>query len=574
MNTSYRNFILYFTLLLLFLSIGSLGGFAQSPENEYGQSHFRVRSGYDTALNADEGWAGVLDENVSIIADQPFRIRFEVAFPSNPIHSNSFKLQYRRNQGEWKTTEAHDFPYPETMSPRVSLVSCDAYTNNAETTNLLHGSGLVFQPGAGISLADNTPSFKFTNQHSEFEWALVVRRYVDGPVTNEDGDVFEFRMVMANGDLLSHYNNPTLTLSIPPFHTGGTFVETPGRIGPFQASNGDLYFIMEPTEIDNDFMMIKSTDDGKTWDEINGENRPATDDLESVDARMIGDTIHIIHQITEATVYHSFRTSDHSTQPDTWDIRDEKAGTVEAAAQMAAFEVRRDGSMAAFYLGQEKIHYNIRSTEGVWGTQQLIDPDLSPNQAGPQTVLGNDDTIHLVYYGWDGSIWYRQLLPDGTLTSRQNIAEGAGTERKHYGSVLPLLYDSTTDTVIIIYRLVNGYLWERRINSSGEISQAVRVSDREVITDAVDSQQPAADAVLYNRTIYVLFIDEDTRSIFSTNDKDGWQPSHLQVDSILGSWVRGNVLMQSKGTNVYGYVYDAGSEGGTGMNKYGVLELE
>ena len=39
------------------------------------QSTFRVRSNFAVKLNSDQGWAGALNENATIYADQPFRIR-------------------------------------------------------------------------------------------------------------------------------------------------------------------------------------------------------------------------------------------------------------------------------------------------------------------------------------------------------------------------------------------------------------------------------------------------------------------------------------------------------------------
>jgi hypothetical protein len=71
----------------------------------------------------------------------------------------------------------------------------------------------------------------------------------------------------------------------------------------------------------------------------------------------------------------------------------------------------------------------------------------------------------------------------------------------------------------------------------------------------------------------VLFIEDSSRSIFSTHDTGGWQPSTLRVDVILGSWVRGNVYTRNDGTKVYGFVYDAGSHGGAGMNRFAELVL-
>jgi hypothetical protein len=331
--------------------------------------------------------------------------------------------------------------------------------------------------------------------------------------------------------------------------------------------------MMEPAETENVFMMIKSTDNGRSWREIDAANRPRTNDLESVDSRQTGDTIHILHQVTRSARHHSFRTSDHPTHPDTWAVRDENAGSVTAIAQTATMEMRSDGSIAAFYLGQAKIHYSVRSPAGNWSEVMTMDPDIAPNQAGPQAVLGKNDVIHLGYYGTDGSIWYRRFLPNGSFTPRQQLATGAGTSRAEYGAVLPPLYNPQKDEVIIIYRLANGNLWERRIVNNSQPTPAVKVTDRSVVTNAVDSQQPGADAVLVGETVHVLFIEQSSRSIFSTHDKGGWQPPKLQVDNILGSWVRGNVYTRKDGVKVYGYVFDAGSDGGAGMNRFAEIVL-
>jgi hypothetical protein len=101
----------------------------------------------------------------------------------------------------------------------------------------------------------------------------------------------------------------------------------------------------------------------------------------------------------------------------------------------------------------------------------------------------------------------------------------------------------------------------------------VKVTDRSVVTNAVDSQQPGADAVLVGETVHVLFIEQSSRSIFSTHDKGGWQPPKLQIDDIRGSWVRGNVYIRKDGVKVYGYVFDAGSDGGAGMNRFAEIVL-
>jgi hypothetical protein len=748
----------FLPLAVIALLIGSSGSSlhasaSTAPVGAGGQPGFRVRSAFDAPLNANEGWAGALNESVTIWADEPFRVRFEVE-PAESAGRGRLGLQYRRNRGDWIDVEAHDFPHPERVldldfeivdvgatpegwrvarghaagltvaedgqrkvlraradgeplvglytppwdatelaaefrlpagrrngvgflfgdvasgshgrvfldpatgsirvsrvidgeetifteetaevvpgqwleieiqneggeievdyqdgtlelaadlgadippspvgflvpangsaelrgftvegearTPRVSIVSCPAFEDGAPTTNVLSGSRAGFQPGAGMSLDDHTPAWTGAGAHGEFEWALVVRRFADGAVTNNEGDTFELRMVGVDGAPLGTSANPVLPLSIRPGHVGGTFVETPGRIGPWRASNGDLYFIMEPTETDNLFLMVKSTDGGLTWREVDGQHRPPTNDLEAVDGRQVGDTIHILHEVSESARYHAFRTSDHPTHPDTWAVGGELVAEVEPVAQGAALAVRSDGSLVAFYVGPTRIHYNVRSAAGRWGEDAVLDSDVGPNLAGPYAVLGANDTVHLAYYGTDGSIFYRRMRPDGTLTARQQLATGAGTTRAEYGAVLPLVHIPETDTVVVVYRLASGALWERRVVKEGPPTPAVRVTDRDVVTDAVDSQQPAADAVADGRTVRVLFIEESSRSIFSTHDAGGWQPPTLRVDEILGSWVRGNVYGRNDGTRVYGFIYDAGSDGGAGMNRFAEIVL-
>jgi hypothetical protein len=173
----------------------------------------------------------------------------------------------------------------------------------------------------------------------------------------------------------------------------------------------------------------------------------------------------------------------------------------------------------------------------------------------------------------DGTIWYRRLERDGTLTPRWPLATDAGTTRAVYGAVLPLVFIPDTNTVVVPYRLADGRLWERRIVNDDTPTPPVRIADQTVVTNAVDSQQPGADAVLDGRTVHVLFIDDGSRSIFSTHDSGGWQPPVRRVHGVHGQWIRGNVYTRPDGRRVYGYVYDAGSNGGSGMNEYDELVI-
>lgn len=540
---------------------------------------FRVRADLGAPLNSDQGWAAALNQPATVLADSPFRVRFELERKVLDPGATGIILQYRHNDEEdWVELGAFDFPYPkgeEPRTPRVSVVSTSSYSHGQPTEDLLPGSSAPFAGGTGINLAAQAPAwFEGEGGHFEFEWPIVVRLYTDGAVSNSDGDRFELRMADGHGEPLPGQRVATVQLKVLDGHLGGTFIETPGRIGPLRTSNGDLYFMMEPAESDNVFMMVKSTDNGRSWQEVDGAHRPVTDDLESVDARLVDGTIHIVHQITEDLVYHAFNTSDHPTAPDTWAVTDELAASEESVAQAASMVIRSDGSLVVFFVG-DTLYYSVRSPQGQWSPAQLVDPLEARLLAGPQAVIDRNGVTHLAYYRADGTAWYRQMGNNGEFTNAQMIDSGIGQEEDAYGSVLPLVYLPGSNTVAIVYQKETGVLWERRASASGKLSAARRVSDRPVVREAADSQQPGADVVAAGERLHVLFSADDNRHLYHThNTGDGWQASTLVLDDARVEWVRGASFQQADGSWIYRFVYDAGSGGGAGMNRYGELAIE
>ena len=461
-------------------------------------------------------------------------------------------------------------------SPRASIVEAESFEYGDATRDLLEGSEQPFTGGAGISFADETPPVQAADGQTEWEFPMVIRRFADGPSMNETGDRFEFRAVNQTGDVLSAVEPIAVTLEVPEGLLGGTFVETPMRIGPWQASNGDLYFLMEPAETDNVLMTVRSTDGGATWTEMDGTNRPETGDLEGFASRMANNRIHMLHQTSDHVFYHVFRTSDHPEKPNTWAIRDERlASPQEPPTQVADIAVRSDGSVVAVYGGPQRIHYRIRSPEGNWSEETIVGADRGPGLSGPALVLDADDVVHLTYTGGDGSAWYRQLRPDGELTQRRELATGLGTDGEDVGSILPPVYLPESDSISVIYRLENGHLWERRVGPDGEFSEPLQVTERPVVQNAVDAEQTGADAIGYQGSVQVLFIEAGTGELYHTRREPGgqWRDPEPQVTDANVQWVRGNSVTNEQGQPVYGYVYDAGSDGGSGKNHYREVPL-
>ncbi|MDQ8188023.1 hypothetical protein [Pelagicoccus sp. SDUM812002] len=538
---------------------------------------WRARTDLNAALNDPNSWAGNPNETVTIYADQPFRLRFEWERPKAYLPGMAgVILQYRRNgDDDWIEIGAYDFPYPkgeEPRSPRISSVHSPAYMHGEPTIDLLSGSNLPFAGGSGVNLAAAAPTWSERGGHMELEWALVARRWLDGAKTNEQGDLFDIRLADSTGKPLTGASVASFQLAIRDGHLGGTFVETPGRIGPWEASNGDLYFIMEPAESSNLFMMLKSEDGGRTWHEVDGENRPQTDDLESVDGRLLDGTIEIIHQVTQTAFRHAFNTSDHPSAPDQWAVTDEAVAHERSIAQGASLVVRSDGSMVAFYVG-ESLRYSIRSVDGEWGPSHLVESGAAAVLAGPQAVLGSADTTHLAYFRGDGTLWYRSLDKDNSLGEAVPIAEGVGTGRDAFGSILPLAYLPASDTLVIAYQLSDLRLWERRIQAAGKPTRATAITQRPVVREAADSQQPGADLIVVGDSLHVLFIDDETGELYSTSDQQGWGPAVLRVADVRADWVRGTSYPSPLSGYILRYIYDAGSGGGAGMNRYGEFAI-
>lgn len=460
-------------------------------------------------------------------------------------------------------------------TPRASIMAASVFEHGDITRDLLAASDQPFVGGAGVSFDEWTPSRSVAAGQTEWEFPIVIRRFSDNAARNDTGDRFEFRVVDESGRILPATDTTAVTLDVPAGHLGGTFVETPMRIGPWQADNGDLYFLMEPAETDNLLMTVKSADGGRSWVAVDGGNRPATGDLEGFASTLVGNRIHMLHQTSDHVFYHVFRTADHPEQPDTWAIRDERlASPAEPPTQVTDIAVRSDGSVVAVYGGPEKIHYRIRSPGGGWDEESVIDADRGPRLSGPALVKAPDDVIHLSYTGDDGTAWYRQLRPDGELTRRRQLASGLGTGSEDVGSVLPLVYLPASDSVSVIYRLDDGHLWERRVDADGDLAGPVQVTSRPVVQNAVDADQTGADAIGRGDSVHVLFIEADTGHLFHTRrDREGgWREAERIIDNATVQWVRG-ALVETDSGPVYGYVYDAGSDGGSGMNRYGETGL-
>jgi hypothetical protein len=541
-------------------------------------SAFRVRSDFDMDLDEDLGWATDINSAPSQIVDSPFRIRFEVETDAS-VYRRQYSLQYRWNDGSWMYIDSHEFPYESSASPTMSIVGCDAFYYGEEADDLIAVSKMPANPGAGIQLAPTTPGWfpePESGASAEWEFALVIRRWADGPQLVKDGDRFSLRMVDHLGRPLSG-PMPEFSVNVPKGHLGGTFVETPARIGPYENSNGDLYFIMEPTETDNVFMMVKSVDGGQSWFEVDEENRPQISDLEGLGSVMTEDgIIHIVHQISEGVYHHAFATAEHPESKDRWIVDSHLITTHdEPPTQTADVALRPDGSLVAVFAAGEQLQYSMLEPNGSWSKSKNLNHEYLAGFTNPSLVCLPDGTVEIAYKSLDGKGWSRQLLPENTLTPPQLFASNLGTTVNEHIAILPLVYLPEKKTTVAVFRQDDGFLYLSHKNNRNAWSKPMRVSDSPVVINAVDSEQTGADVVVFNDQLIISWIAEENRSIHLTRitDFNAKPESKLMVSDIDGSWVRGNVLYNQQNSPVYGIVYDAGSKGGSGFNRYISISL-
>jgi len=534
---------------------------------------YRFRADFSAELNADSGWAAPEKVTPAQIYDQPFRLRIRVQAVTTPPEGHILSLQYRWKGGQWSAVGVSDFPYPAFATPVVSVISTQAYAHGDETERLLGDPEIDTEDGAGMNAVAATPVWRAGNDAVEWEWPLVIRRFSDGPTFAEDGDAFELRLVDGYGRPVTGGGPIVVKATAASAHLGGTFVETPGRLGPYQSEQGHLYFFMEPSETDNRFMAVKSTDYGNSWREVDGAARPKADDLEGVASVRKGSTIHLLHQISEEVFYHAFDLSGSGS----WLVTDQSIATLEEpSTQFVDVTARSDGSLVTLYGGARRLFLQIRSAEGIWGEPVEIDTELEPVLSGPVLVTGANDLVTLAYTGKDGSGFIRHLYPDGSLSSRQLLSTRLGIDDEENGAILPLVVFPETGTTVVLYREQDGMIFERRFSHDGVLTAPAQVSPLPVIINAVDSEQVGADLIRDGSTLHLLFIEAKTRSIFhASSDQAGiWSEPRAIIEGVDAAWVRGSLHVDAAGNPVYGFVYDGGSRGGSGFNRYFALPLQ
>jgi hypothetical protein len=325
---------------------------------------------------------------------------------------------------------------------------------------------------------------------------------------------------------------------------------------------------MEPAETYNVLMMMKSTDGGRQWNEVDGANRPATDDLEGFASVLHDGRIWLLHQVSEATYLHGFATNASATEGDRWVVRDELvAQHSEPPTQVAALVADTEGRLAAFYGDSLGLRVRVRAPDGTWGTEQRIDGPEGTVASGVMAARGADGRVHIAYTAGNATrrdVWYRTVSPDGAPGAPVRVATGVGITDDDIGALAPLVHIDSLGSTVLLYRLDDGLLHSRTVRRDGTLTPDRIVSSRAVVQSGSDSEQVGADAIAFGSRVIVVVIDEATRDLLVIEGRVqesgdiAWSESKPLVEGINAQWVRGGLIRGEEGAPAYGIVYDAG----------------
>lgn len=546
------------------------------------QEYFRIRSGDSVGLNTDSGWAAAQNVNATIGTGIVFRIRVKVRETAGGDDANNnYKLQVKRNAGSFVDLDV----LGGAAAPAVQAVLSSQYADGDAATELLTNTTTYVN---GEGLEDNlSGNYSLTSEELELEFCLMIMSFHDGPTQNVATDTLEFRVVEGDGTVFGGtYTNPVVTVSETAGYIGGAYIEHPHDIGPFKDTNGALYFPIEYAETENSMAMLKSADGGDTWRPMDAANRPTQGDIEGLSIFQDGDTLHIAHA-KSAIFYHRFRMSDHSTNPDTWEIIDESvdATITGHSTQSCSIVKRADGTIVMFYAdaaSPDRCRYKIRN--GTWGSQLNLDSEATNNFVSPWCVLGESDTTHILYKDDTNGIMYHQTLNSSdTLGTRQSIVTSMDTSlvRDDIPYLRPLYYDDGgVEVIVTIYKKLSGSqpIYSTHIRDGTPQTEAL-VSSNNVEEDEGGNHMVIADAAVDVKEAWVFYGEDNVYDIWydSNDDEGGWGTDVEEQDAVTAHWIRANVFTHSSGNGgdkVFGYVWDDGSDGGTGRIRYDELVLE
>jgi len=361
---------------------------------------------------------------------------------------------------------------------------------------------------------------------------------------------------------------------------GGT-KELPGSIAgvepeshahnpPVIDGNGNLYRVVESDLASgNHPQMMRSTDGGSTWAEVDSANRPSAQDLEGLWTIQVGTQVIVVVTRDDTVWFVPFNTSDAASSPDTWGAQEAvDSGLSSSGVEQYSSVVRRsNGEFVAFYSdtlsgSNNQIAYKVRSTGGAWGTKQAVTAAF--NATAPASVLGASDTTHLVYCdSTNDQLLWRTLTTGGTLSGSTRI-DSAGTATDNIPHANPIYYDDAGSEVVAVAYADSTDILKlvRIVGGAAQTPETVSAAAITMDPGTVTNGGTVAHLAVDGTTIHAVWSDASTGDLkYRSRAADGtWSTETTLWASGPNAayYVYNTILTYPSGAKVMAYTYDVG----------------
>ena len=335
--------------------------------------------------------------------------------------------------------------------------------------------------------------------------------------------------------------------------------------------NGNLYRITESPEADgNHPRMMKSSDGGRTWLEVDAGNRPAAYDLEGGWQLQSGTAIYASFTHDADVWWEAFHTSDAPDRPDRWVAEEtiDSGLSEHDVDQFSSLARTSDGQFWAFYSdalveSRQQIGYRRRSADGAWGVKSSVDL-TSGSWTSPVSVTGSDDVTHLFYKDHlRHRLYWRTLGRDGTLSGPVRIdASGTSAQVTPQTNAVAFEDGARRQVIVIAFASAAGILTSVTI-TGGAVGAERPISTASVMENPgiTDNGGAVAHLAIDGTTVHALWSDATTGDIeHAVRAADGsWSAGRKAWASGKSEahWVYAAVFERQRRRRL-GFTYDAG----------------
>ena len=320
---------------------------------------------------------------------------------------------------------------------------------------------------------------------------------------------------------------------------------------PVQDGNGNLYRFVESIKADgNQPRMMKSSDGGATWREVDEAGRPSASDLEGTYQLESSGALYVSVSTGDSVWWNQFNTSDANEKPDQW-VASELVDDGLNATNMKQFSSlarTSDGRFWIFYSDslvdeRQQVAFRRRDTDGTYGESFELDLQTG-SWSGPRAVVGSDDTTHILYKDdLNHHLLWRTLTPDGELSDAVRVDSG-GTSSVVVPHTHPLLWEKDGQDVITVAFTGADHRLKVVTLTGGEVGEEVPLSSATLLEDAdvVTNEGAVAHLASDGQRVHAVWTELETGNV------------QHRIRAADGKWGEEETLWASSGETAL-YVY-------------------